>query len=93
MRIEPNSEPMGMRGIQSRTPAAQPPVAQDKLDLGAAAKLNRALEQTPDVRADKVARAKALVADQSYPPKAVLGQVAEALASQNGGSDLGATYL
>lgn len=42
--------------------------------------LKHALEQTPTVRADKVAAAKALLADGSYPSDALLGKVADLLA-------------
>jgi anti-sigma28 factor (negative regulator of flagellin synthesis) len=44
-------------------------------------KLNQELEQPPTVRAEKVAAAKALLADGSYPSDAMLGKVANLLAA------------
>jgi anti-sigma28 factor (negative regulator of flagellin synthesis) len=44
-------------------------------------KLNQELQQPPTVRDDKVAAAKALLADGSYPSDAVLGKVANLLAT------------
>ena len=43
------------------------------------AALNKALEQTPEVRADVVARAKALVESPSYPPLETINKVAALL--------------
>lgn len=42
--------------------------------------INRALDQAPAARADKVAQAKALLADGTYPSDADLGKVADLLA-------------
>jgi hypothetical protein len=63
-------------------PAApqKPRLGQDKVVLSGTAALRRSWAQTPAVRADKVAQAKALVADSSYPPPSVTDQVAGLLA-------------
>jgi anti-sigma28 factor (negative regulator of flagellin synthesis) len=44
-------------------------------------RLNQALSNTPDVRAEKVARAKAALADPNYPSKEQMKKVATMLAS------------
>ena len=44
-------------------------------------RLNQALTGTPEVRADQVARAKALVADPNYPSTEQLGKIAGLLAA------------
>jgi len=44
--------------------------------------LNNALEQTPDVRADVVARARALVGTTSYPSVETINKVAVLLAAK-----------
>ena len=82
MRVHPNSESAGLNGIPKteRTAARATRPQQDELVLTTADKLNQTLKQTPSVRAEKVARAKALIADSSYPPKAVIDQVAAVLA-------------
>lgn len=46
--------------------------------------LNRSLEQTPEVRADKVAEAKALILDVSYPPAVIIRQISALLATKLG---------
>jgi hypothetical protein len=42
--------------------------------------LNRSLEQTPPVRADKVAEAKALIEDGTYPPAVIIRKISALLA-------------
>ena len=48
----------------------------------AAKHLNQALTGTPDVRADKVARAKELLADPNYPPRELLDNISSLLANR-----------
>jgi hypothetical protein len=47
-----------------------------------------ALAETPDVRADKVARGKALIADPNYPSKDQMKRIAGLLAEKMAGRDL-----
>ena len=49
-------------------------------DFVAANKLAQQLAATPDVRADEVARAKALIADPNYPDDATIRAVARQIA-------------
>jgi hypothetical protein len=80
MRVNPNSEASVVSAIQGRTAAPQPSLGQDKLALTTAETLNRSLDQTPEVRADKVAEAKALVQDGSYPPAVIIRKISALLA-------------
>lgn len=60
--------------------------AADTLEEAAAAALNRE-DIAPSVRADKVARARELIASSDYPPKEVLQSVAGLLAGHLGKDD------
>jgi anti-sigma28 factor (negative regulator of flagellin synthesis) len=82
MRVNPNTEASVVSAIQGRTAAPQPSLGQDKLALTTAESLNRSLEQTPEVRADKVAEAKALVQNGSYPPPVIIRKISALLASK-----------
>ena len=70
------SENMGDSPIISETPAAD---AAETLEEIAAAAFERE-DIAPTVRAEKVARAKALINNPGYPPKEVLQSVADLLA-------------
>jgi hypothetical protein len=50
-------------------------------DLTASERLNQALANTTEVRADQVARAKALVADPNYPSEKQMSKIAGLLAA------------
>jgi hypothetical protein len=52
------------------------------VDLAKADALDAALQATPEVRAEQVARAKALIQDPTYPSDKVVDQVAEVLAKR-----------
>lgn len=80
MRIDPHSKTAGVTEMPKPATVTKPRLEPDKVDLKATEKLNRALEQAADVRTDKVARAKALVAEPGYPSKEVMSQVARVLA-------------
>jgi hypothetical protein len=84
MRVDPNSgvpRPAGMAPVEAKAKAAAQP---DKADLTRLAELNRALENVPEVRAEKVALARALIQDPSYPDEAALGKVADVIAGHFG---------
>ena len=80
MRVNPNSEASVVSASLGRTAAPQPRLGQDELALTTAQSLNRSLEQTPEVRADKVAEAKALIQDGSYPPGVIIRKISALLA-------------
>jgi len=89
MRVNSNSEASAESATPGRTTAPEPRLGQDKLAFTKTESLNRSLEQTPEVRADKVAEAKALILDVSYPPAVIIRQISALLAikldSQNNG--------
>ena len=69
--------------IRAAVPAAGPPVnsaSRDQVAFEHSVALNRGLEETPDVRADAVERAKSLISQSSYPPLEILDRVARLLA-------------
>lgn len=71
-----------------RTPA--PPVAkpagkasktvEEKISFNDAATLEKALQETPEVRTDVVDNAKRLIGDPTYPPRETLQKIANLLA-------------
>lgn len=81
MRVNPNSEPLGVTRIPGQTGAREVRLGVDKLSLTTAEALNRALEQTPASRPDKVALAKNLLAQTSYPPVELIRKIAALIAS------------
>jgi hypothetical protein len=80
MQVNPNNNvpgPIGVPRVKSNALTATP---QDKTVPAGSADLARALRNVPAVRAVKVAQAKALVQDPSYPNEAALRRVADVLA-------------
>lgn len=82
MRVEPNSELSRVGRIQTPTPPQKLPTEPAMVDLAKADALDAALQATPEVRAEQVARAKALIQDPTYPSDKVVDQVAEVLAKR-----------
>ena len=80
MRVNLNSEASAVSATPGRTTAPEPRLGQDKLAFTTTESLSRSLEQTPEVRADKVAAAKALIQDVSYPPAVVIRRISALLA-------------
>ena len=85
MRIDSNSQTGATeflkRAATSQTQAAQTE-KKDEATVNSIDPLKRALEATSDVRADQVARAKALIAGGAYPTDKDLDQVAGLLADK-----------
>ena len=82
MRIEPNSsvpDPIKLTAAKTKAPTVAP--EQSSVDFAASGKLVEQLKNTPEVRADKIAAAKALVNDPNYPDEATLRSVANNLAA------------
>ena len=81
MQVNPDGNTLGAGQARVvRAKAAETRAVSATSESGNAAKLRQALRQTPPVRAEKVARAKKLVASSSYPSNQVLDQVATVLA-------------
>ena len=80
MRVNPNNEASVISATPSRTAVPQPSLGQDKMAVAATDSLNRSLEQTPESRAEKVAEAKALLQNGSYPPAVIIRKISALLA-------------
>ena len=81
MRINANTGFSGAAGIPAAKINAQKPgAAKDAAGLDRPAELLAVLKQIPEVRADKVARARELLQDSSYPSDSVLTKVSDILA-------------
>ena len=94
MRVNPNSDLVGITRTPSQIRAGDPQLGADKLSITTVDTLNRALEQTPAARADKVAEAKSLIADATYPPIVLIRKISALLAIKmdaDSGLDQGTT--
>lgn len=80
MRVNPNSEASAVSAASNRSVVREPRLGQDKLALTTSESLNSALQQTPEVRAEKVAAARALIQDGSYPPEVIIRKISALLA-------------
>ncbi len=84
MRVSPDGEPAATPGApppaRAQAATARPELQADKVSLQGAEAIERAWQQTPAVRPDKVAKAKALLQAHSYPSEAVVDKVAALLA-------------
>ena len=74
----PSAAPVSQRKAADLTADSAP--AAPTADFTAATQLAKKLAATPEVRADQVARAKALIADPNYPTPAAINKVARQLA-------------
>jgi hypothetical protein len=81
MHIEPNRnlEPSA-RPETPRAPARRPRMEPSEPAFQHSAALDRSLNRAPDVRAEKVQRARELVGDVSYPPPQTMRRIAQLLA-------------
>ena len=82
MRVDANSEISRVPNIKAPTPSRKTATEPKMVSLARTDALDAALKATPEVRADQVARAKALIRDPGYPSAKVGEQVAEVLASR-----------
>jgi hypothetical protein len=84
MPIIPNNEPAATPRVPASSKgqaAAQGlQLEPDKAALDHSEALDRALQETPEVRPERVAQAKALLNDDFYPPADVLAKIASLLA-------------
>jgi hypothetical protein len=82
MRVDTNGKLSRAAGIQDPTPPQKAPTGSNEVDLAESHALDAALKATSEVRAEQVARAKALIRNPGYPSHQVLDQVAELLAKR-----------
>jgi ribosomal protein S12 methylthiotransferase accessory factor YcaO len=66
----------------TKAAARTTPTESSGASFSAAAALETALSEVPDVRADAVQRAKALIGDAHYPPNATIKQLASFFADK-----------
>lgn len=88
MKIDPNSHISSTppaAASRAATHAAAPQVASASFEQ--VAQLNQALQRTPEVRAEVVAKARLLVGDVKYPPDTTIQRIARLLAMELGGSN------
>jgi hypothetical protein len=84
MRVNQHSELNGMTGVSASSQTAESRLERDRLAFAGAEALNQALQQTPPLRAEEVARAKELLKSSDYPSPVVTAQVASLLAQYMG---------
>ena len=80
MRVDPNRELSRAGEIAPTKKVVSRGNSADAADLAGAARLSKQLSQIPDVRSEKVARAKALLNEPGYPGDKTLDRVAGLLA-------------
>lgn len=85
MQVSPNNNTGPVPRIYGKPLAAKPGGdSSDSARFEAAAALERALSDTPEVRASEVERARDLIADKNYPPPATLKLIGSLLARHLG---------
>ena len=80
MKVNPNRDLSAAAQISRLTKWSAKPATADAADMQASTKLALKLAATPTIRADQVARAKALIADPNYPTAKTIRAVAQQLA-------------
>lgn len=79
MKIEMTFPTAASQNLHSLSRAAQPVNSPDLTVFSRSRSLEMTLAETPDVRAEAVARGRALIADPNYPSKAQVKKLAHAL--------------
>jgi hypothetical protein len=83
MKINGDMNTGGLNGINSgKQPSTPVKTAASEPAFSASAALEGALSQVPDVRAEAVARAVALINDRNYPPADTIKQLSDFLAAK-----------
>jgi hypothetical protein len=82
MQINANNRMGPVGPIAGQRPVtAQKPVSEaSQVELRQSEAVNQALQATPDVRQDKVERARELIVNRDYPPETILRGIANLLA-------------
>ena len=81
MRVDPSNQRRQVNKTAqiAETQTRPASVKRDNMSLAGTEALDKAMQSTPAVRPEKVARAKALLADPAYPSAAVLNRVTDLL--------------
>lgn len=80
MQVNPSSNSGAVDGMNEAATVRRSRPESDGASFADSEALNRALQRTPDVRADEVSRAKGLVDDAKYPPEEGVKRIANLLA-------------
>ena len=82
MQVNPShqNDPVGQTELVRRRAVPQKSAAEDAASFERSTALNEALAETPDVRPEVVARARALVGDPTYPPEVAIKKISQLLA-------------
>lgn len=81
MEVNPNIRAVGVEKTFGPALAKPAPKAQaSQAAFADSEAVNRALQQSPDVRADQVAHATQLIGDERYPPLSTIRAIAHLLA-------------
>jgi hypothetical protein len=84
MEVNPNTGTSAAQSVTAK-PLVTPPVkavAADSASFRQADAVNSALQQTPDVRADAIAKARTLVSDPSFPPLSMVNAISKLIATK-----------
>ena len=82
MKIEANNLSLPASNLRPTRRALAPATDFDLADVTTSRRLQAALRDVPDVRADAVARGRALVADPNYPSQEQIKAMAKVLAAR-----------
>ncbi|MGO9202481.1 MAG: hypothetical protein ACLQM8_18310 [Limisphaerales bacterium] len=77
---QPEATPGSPGRPRGQAAGQEPRLEPDKADLNGSEALDRALQETPEVRPEKVAQAKALIEDAAYPSADVVAKIASLMA-------------
>ena len=79
MEVKPNASTGAVRNTTDRAVASPRATAAvtDSASFQGADAVNAAVRQTPDVRPEAVAQARALIADQKYPPLSTINAISK----------------
>ena len=82
MQINPRTNSGAVvRQTESAAPARAPRKPGDQVEFAAAEALNRALESSPEVRNEQVARGEAVASSVQYPPTELIRRISRLLAN------------
>jgi hypothetical protein len=84
MEIDANMKSGAVNGLPAakRSAGGTPPTGTETGSFASSSALEGALNSTPDVRADAVARGRALVSKDGYPPEETIKKMSDFLASR-----------
>jgi hypothetical protein len=84
MEVNPNTGagPITGAGLKPTVTPGGKPVQTDSVSLQDSEAVNKGVQQTPDIRAESLARARELVEDKNYPSSEVIRNVSNLFAAK-----------